>query len=146
MGPSGPFPPPQKGPEAADCEDTLQAWGKLTAPESLARRLRLGGAEDFRRVLGRGKRQRLGSLDLWWVPNEVGHPRLGLVVPKFQSTAVARNRLRRRLKEVARRVVLPRLEPVDLVIRIRREAYGATAGQLAKDVDQWLETRAPLRV
>ena len=37
--------------------------------------------------------------------NTAGHPRMGLIVPKFQSTAVARNRLRRRLQEIWRREI-----------------------------------------
>ncbi|MGE0439171.1 MAG: ribonuclease P protein component [Gemmatimonadales bacterium] len=109
----------------------------------MGRRQRLAGATDYRQVLSRGARQRYEFLDFLWVVNDVGHPRLGLVVPKFQSSVVARNRLRRRLKEIARRVVFPRLKSVDLVIRARREAYGASFGQLALEVGQWLSSRAP---
>jgi ribonuclease P protein component len=38
---------------------------------------------------------------------------------------VARNRLRRRLREILRRDVLARLPPIDLVIRAKRAAYAA---------------------
>ena len=55
----------------------------------------------------------------------MGHPRMGLIVPKFQSSAVARNRLRRRLREIWRREIQPHQPACDLVIRARREAYGA---------------------
>ena len=51
---------------------------------------------------------------------------MGLIVPRFQSTAVARNRLRRRLSEIWRRQVRGVQGGNDLVIRIRREAYGAS--------------------
>ena len=40
-----------------------------------------------------------------WMDNSTGRPRMGLIVPKFQSSAVARNRLRRRLREIWRREV-----------------------------------------
>ena len=56
--------------------------------------------------------------------NAVGHPRLGLVVPRYQQTAVARNRLRRRLRELWRREVQPDQPARDLVIRARRELPG----------------------
>lgn len=69
--------------------------------------------------------------------NEAGYPRLGLIVPKFQSTAVARNRLRRRLKEIWRRSMRAGLGPLDLVIRARREAYGAGFGQLRDELVEW---------
>lgn len=63
-----------------------------------------------------------------------GHPRMGLIVPKFQSTAVARNRLRRRLLEVWRREVMPRQGARDLLIRARREAYAASFEQLRHEL------------
>jgi len=38
---------------------------------------------------------------------------------------VARNQLRRRVREILRRDVLPRLPTVDLVVRAKRSAYAA---------------------
>lgn len=55
---------------------------------------------------------------------------MGLIVPRFQSTAVARNRLRRRLLELWRREVRPGQGGVDLIIRARREAYEAGFAEL----------------
>jgi ribonuclease P protein component len=49
-----------------------------------------------------------------------------VVVPRFQFTAVARNRLRRRIRELVRREVLARLPLVDLVIRTKPSAYAAS--------------------
>lgn len=60
-----------------------------------------------------------------------GHPRMGLIVPKFQSNAVARNRLRRRLSEIWRREIHSLQGNRDLLIRIRKEAYGATFAELS---------------
>ena len=65
-----------------------------------------------------------------WIDNETGQPRMGLIVPKFQSSAVARNRLRRRLREIWRREIQGQQPPGDLVIRARREAYRATFEEL----------------
>ena len=76
-------------------------------------------------------------LDFIWMDNEVGHPRLGLVVPRYQQTAVARNRLRRRLKELWRREVQPDEPARDLVIRARREAYAAAFADLRADLLAW---------
>lgn len=55
---------------------------------------------------------------------------MGLIVPRFQSTAVARNRLRRRLTEIWRLQVRRRQGATDLIIRIRREAYSASFAEL----------------
>ncbi len=76
-------------------------------------------------------------LDFIWMDNTVGHPRLGLVVPRYQQTAVARNRLRRRLKELWRREVQPDEPARDLVIRARREAYAAAFADLRADLQAW---------
>jgi len=72
-----------------------------------------------------------------WTDNLVGHPRMGLIVPKFQSTAVARNRLRRRLREIWRRDLQPHQPASDLVIRARREAYGAGFDRLREQLLTW---------
>ena len=72
-----------------------------------------------------------------WMDNLTGHPRMGLIVPKFQSTAVARNRLRRRLREIWRRELQPHQPAWDLVIRARRDAYAAPFALLQRDLLSW---------
>jgi ribonuclease P protein component len=69
--------------------------------------------------------------------NEAGHPRMGLIVPRFQSSAVARNRLRRRLTEIWRREVQARQGGRDVLIRARKEAYGATFAELRAELVAW---------
>ena len=64
---------------------------------------------------------------------------MGLIVPKFQSTAVARNRLRRRLGEVWRREVMARQGPRDLLIRALREAYPRRFAELRAEVLHFAE-------
>lgn len=72
-----------------------------------------------------------------WTDNTTGHPRMGLIVPKLQSSAVARNRLRRRLREIWRVELQPHQPPWDLVIRTRREAYAATFSDLRRQLLAW---------
>jgi ribonuclease P protein component len=70
--------------------------------------------------------------------------RVGLVVPKFGRTAVDRNKVKRRLREVARRELLPRLLEVglsaDVLVRARREAYRASYQQVRRELVEVLET------
>jgi ribonuclease P protein component len=73
------------------------------------------------------------------VPNVTipGVSRIGVVVPRHQRSAVDRNRLKRRLRELVRLELLPALRggaPVDVAIRARREAYGASLDALRADV------------
>jgi len=74
-----------------------------------------------------------------WMDNQTGQPRMGLIVPKHQSSAVARNRLRRRLRELWRQEIQERQPAWDLVIRARREAYGASFDVLRGQLLAWRE-------
>jgi ribonuclease P protein component len=74
------------------------------------------------------------------------HPRVGIVVPKYRQTIVDRNRIKRRLRELARIRLLPHLGKVDLLLRAKPPAYGTTFEQLASDVDaiaRWVPTVVP---
>lgn len=63
------------------------------------------------------------------------HPRVGIVVPKYKHTIVSRNRVRRRLRELARIRLLPNLGNVDVLLRAKPLAYATSFEQLASDVE-----------
>jgi ribonuclease P protein component len=68
------------------------------------------------------------------------HPRVGVVVPKHRHRIVERNRVKRRLRELVRLALLPRLEGTDILIRAKPEAYDSSFGQLAGDltaISEW---------
>jgi ribonuclease P protein component len=55
--------------------------------------------------------------------NDFGKWRVGLVVPRLGHSAVQRNLLKRRLREIARLELLPRQGSYDVVIRVSGPAY-----------------------
>lgn len=55
-------------------------------------------------------------------------------MPKHRQSSVARNRLKRRLRELARVRLLPGAPAVDVVIRARESAYGASFEMLAAEL------------
>lgn len=61
-----------------------------------------------------------------------------MVVPKHGSRVVDRNRLKRRLREIVRRELLPRLKDeglrLDLLVRGRKEAYQASYRRLRAEL------------
>ena len=76
-------------------------------------------------------------LDVRVLASPLGSPRVGIVVPRHQHSAVDRNRLKRRLREIVRVELLPalRVQPaVDLAIRARYQAYGAEVDALRTDI------------
>lgn len=89
-----------------------------------------------------GRRRRGTLLEMIWLDNDVGHPRVGLIVPRGRQTAVARNRLRRRLREIWRREVQPAQPAWDLLVRARAEAYAASFAALRAELVAWRDAVA----
>ncbi|MCY3678655.1 MAG: ribonuclease P protein component [Gemmatimonadetes bacterium] len=100
---------------------------------------RIRRGDDIRTVLRRGIRSRTLTLDVYIlrVPSRP-QPRVGWVVPKLGNGSVARNRLKRRLREIGRTRVLGALSArgvgVDVLVRVRTSAYRATYRQLEEEL------------
>jgi len=77
-----------------------------------------------------GRRIRTTHLDLAWRINRYARARAAIIVPRYQFTAVARNRLRRRLREILRRGLIATFAAVDVVVRAKRVAYAASFATL----------------
>ena len=88
-----------------------------------------------------GKRIRTEHLEVRAAASLFRHPRVGFIVPKYGQNSVSRNRLKRRLREITRRELLPSLPVVDVVVRARREAYGSSYAVLVDEL-----TRAGVRL
>lgn len=75
----------------------------------------------------------------------MSHPRVGVVVPKHRHTIAERNLLKRRLREVLRVEVLPRLDAcacdADVLVRARPGAYDAGYDELREELVRWTERR-----
>jgi ribonuclease P protein component len=104
-------------------------------------RIRRSG--DIRELFRRGRRRRTAHLDVFLAASPVSRPRVGVVVPKHGHDNVERNKLKRRLKELARTRVLPGLwecgGSLDVLVRARREAYEAVFAELREELDDVLE-------
>ncbi|WP_457629720.1 ribonuclease P protein component [Oceanithermus sp.] len=95
----------------------------------------------FRR-LRRGRTGRGRLLLVRWLPTRHGEVRVGIVVSKKVGKAVTRNRVRRRLREIIRRMHLP---SADLMIVARPEAAEADHRALAHDLIRALDRSGLLR-
>jgi ribonuclease P protein component len=112
------------------------------------RRHRLTRSQDFDAVYRKGRSTSTRYLVLYWFPREEPHdePRLGLAVPKSTGTAVQRNRIKRRVRELWR----TKLEDVppgcDYVLVVRPGLIEAADAQgaawLGEHVDELLEKAA----
>lgn len=61
---------------------------------------------------------------------------MGFVVPKYGHSAVDRNRLKRRLRELVRTSVLGVLPAVDVVIKTRPSAYVVPLSVMAEELSR----------
>ncbi len=79
---------------------------------------RLVDKADFDRVFADNQRARTDYVMVMARPNQVGHPRLGMVIAKrLLARAVDRNRVKRCVRESFRQV-LPELPACDFVVRL----------------------------
>ena len=62
--------------------------------------------------------------------------RVAIVVPKWDQTAVRRNQLKRRLRELSGALLFDRASSRDVLLRVRREAYSASFADLRDDVQR----------
>ena len=89
-----------RDPEAPPCQGPQAALGVTP----VQRRYRLSRSRDFDAVYRHGRSVSTRFLVLYWFAHEEegGDARLGLAVPKGVGTAVARNKIKRRLREAWR--------------------------------------------
>ena len=106
---------------------------------------RLTRGSEIRAVMRRGKRSRTSHLDVFDSASPLSFARIGLVVPRHGHGAVARNLVKRRLRDIARRELLPRLERwglnIDIILRARREAYEVAHAELRTGLLELLERK-----
>jgi ribonuclease P protein component len=104
----------------------------------LPRESRIARSAEIRLLFQRGKRRKTRHLDAFVSPSPTAFPRLGVVVPKHKHTIVERNKVRRRLRELGRTVLLPALRnsgaALDVMVRARPEAYDAPFEQLRDEI------------
>jgi ribonuclease P protein component len=109
----------------------------------LPRAARIVASGEIRALFRRGKRKRTRHLDVFVAASPVSHARLGLVVPKHRHNSVQRNLVKRRLREIGRTELLPRLAEcspaLDLMVRARVEAYGASFEELRAELRRVVE-------
>jgi ribonuclease P protein component len=86
------------------------------------------------RVHTTGVRQRTPWFEVRTAASTLAVPRVAVVVPRFNHSAVSRNRVKRRLRELVRRELLPVLAPQDVVIRASPASYGASFDRLREGV------------
>lgn len=90
----------------------------------------------MQRVLREGKRARTEHIEVRSLASLLHYPRIGIIVAKYGHSSVDRNRLKRRVRDIVRREILPVVKryPADIIVRTSSRAYNATFEMLCKEV------------
>jgi ribonuclease P protein component len=84
---------------------------------------RLRRRTDYLRCYRTGRRRQGALAIVYFVPNQLGHPRLGITASRKVGKAVVRQRLKRRIREIYRRWQdRSELPALDLVVHLKPEA------------------------
>lgn len=100
---------------------------------------RITRGPELQHVLKEGKRIRTRSFDVRVCGSPLGHSgtrRVGIIVPKAKHSGVDRNRLKRRLRELARTMILPMGSGLDVVFLARGDTYRASFQMLSEDMQR----------
>jgi ribonuclease P protein component len=113
-----------------------------------SRHLRL--PSEFAAVYEAKTRESRGPLTVYAVPNDLGHPRLGMSVSRKVGTAVRRNRIRRLIRESFRLLQHDLPRGYDLVVVVRpheplmlAEYQKLLSATLVRLHDTWSKRQAP---
>lgn len=100
---------------------------------------RLRRRADYLRCYRTGRRRHGAFAILYFVPNQLGHPRIGITASRKVGKAVARQKLKRRIREIYRRWKdRGKLPALDLVIHLKPEARGADFQPFQEDLGRLL--------
>ena len=114
--------------------------------ERLLPQERLRRRADYLRSYRTGRRRHGALAIVYFAPNQLGHPRLGITASRKVGPAVVRQRLKRRIREIYRRWEdRGTLPPLDLVVHLKTEAGTASFHSLQAELLRLLGGLVPRR-
>jgi ribonuclease P protein component len=102
----------------------------------LRKHLRLRRREDFERLRRSGLVRTQALMVLSMLPNTLTHNRYGFVVSKQLGSAVARNRVKRQLREAIRMLHPSLRSGYDVVIIARRALLGQPFAVIVRTIEE----------
>jgi ribonuclease P protein component len=103
------------------------------SPEAFPRSLRIRARREYKRTYADGKKRHGRYAVVFFLANGTPDGRLGVTATKKAGGAVARNLLKRRVREIFRRSSC-RASGRDVVVNLKREAAGVSFEALREDL------------
>ena len=114
--------------------------------ERLLPQERLRRRADYLRSYRTGRRRHGALVIVYFAPNQLGHPRLGITASRKVGGAVVRQRLKRRIREIYRRWQdRGTLPPLDLVVHLKTDAGTASFHTLEAELHRLFGSLLPRR-
>ena len=95
---------------------------------------RITRGSELNGILKKGRRVRTLDLDVRLLASPLSFVRVGIVVPRHGQSAVRRNLVKRRLRELSRKILLPVQVSMNVVIRCNPSVYGRTFEELRQQL------------
>ncbi|HAH20693.1 MAG TPA: ribonuclease P protein component [Candidatus Omnitrophica bacterium] len=100
-----------------------------------AKTYRLRAKKDFDALWKRGKSVHGQALGIKYSLNNLGGPRIGVVVStKIHKRSVQRNLIRRRIREALRREYVPKIKNFDIVVIAKNNIVGQKYAKISEDL------------
>ena len=124
MGPGGLAEKEAKGPSQAD---------RMISDESFQKKEHIIKSRDFNRAYKKGACRKKESLLIYYIPNNLGHSRIGFSISsRIIKLAARRNRIKRLLREAYRQRKKALKTGFDMVLVVKKNLPGAI---LYKDIE-----------
>ena len=142
--PKSPQSSSEAGSRTAGSLDRSQvAPARADRSEHFPRSVRIRRSNEIQAILQQAKRESTRNLEIFFAAPKESFSRFGVIVPKHGQRIVDRNRLKRRLREIGRRQVIPHLNSQscegDLLVRAARSAYRASFAELEREINEAVE-------
>lgn len=100
---------------------------------------RLTKRSQFQQVMDRGRKKRIDRIcTVFFLPNQVGRKRLGIIASKKIGNAVVRNRAKRKIREVFRALKGSIRPAVDIVVISGKDLVSLPLSVLEKKMSKVL--------
>ena len=134
----------EAGSRAAGSLDRSQvATTRADRSEHFPRSVRIRRSNEIQAILQQAKRESTRNLEIFFAAPKESFSRFGVIVPKHGQRIVDRNQLKRRLREIGRRRVIPHLSSQgregDVLIRAARSAYRVSFAELEREINEAVE-------
>ena len=104
---------------------------------------RLAKRSQFEQVMNQGQKRRIDTLcTVFFLPNNLDRKRLGIIASRKIGNAVARNRAKRKIREVFRRIKNRIEPPMDIVIISGKDLVSLPGSVLERKISKTLPVKS----